>query len=349
MLIYIKKSLFQEIQNFNGDNDLCAIALQNIAQSKIQGDHIFLIDRGSTILIALHQLTQATINVFEKIESEAAQYGGLKDNLMTYIEISSYDGTIEKQQNNGKTIIKIPLKFFSNNRIVQRVKLIGENLNDCRFYERLSILYINEYKSKELPSKIKFELIGGGGNTTAESFKEIAKENNALALCITDNDKATPTSPHGDTSKLCQVVNTSNLCHHQDIDARYVENLLHYQQIKKILSSKKERLTLIKNLEFLESLADSTHWFHLPLKTGLKNLDKKSSTDYLYWDSVINTKFDEDYQIPPVSKYLLKWAIDLTDENKLSTCPKDNPVHETWNVISALISSWGCCCEPMRV
>ena len=252
MLIYLRKSVFQETLCSREENDLYALALQNIAQSKIQGDHIFLIERGASELISSSQFTKSTINVFKKIESEAAQYGALKDNLIAHIEVSTCDGVIQKEVIDGKTTIKIPLKFFSNNRIVQRVKLIGENLNDCRFYERLSVLHINKYRSKDLPSRIKFELIGGGGSTTAESLKEVSKQDDTLALCITDNDKATLLSPHGDTSRLCQAVDISDLCHHQDIDARYIENLLHYQQIEEILRSERERLVLIKNLEFYE-------------------------------------------------------------------------------------------------
>lgn len=349
MLIYLKKSLFQEIRDDNDNKNFYATALQNIAQSKAQGDHIFLMDRGSTILINSQELTRRTMSIFEKIESEAAQYGSLKDNLIIYIEISNYDGAIKKQEINGKTILNIPLKFFSNNRIIQRVKFIGENLNDCRFYERLSVIHINKYKSKELPSKIKFEPINGGGNTTAESLKELSKDGNTLALCITDNDKTTPTSSRGETSKLCSAISLSNLCHHQDIEARYIENLLHYEQIEKILSTEKERLVLIKNLEFLKNLENSSDWLYLPLKNGLKKEKHKTSLNSNYWDSIISEEFNEVYKIPPISSNLLKWTIDLTEKGGLSPCPENNPIHEKWNEISALTSSWGCCSEPIRV
>lgn len=348
MLIHIRKKVLTDAAQLQEPNDWLAMAMQNIAQAKVQGAHLIFIERGAVELIATNLISNWTLRVLTSIESEAAQYGNLREKLAVYVEIEKLDGLIEKEVRNGKTIIKIPLRNFADSRITQRARLVGENINDCRLYERLSAIHIGKYHSKDYPANIKFELIGGGGNTTAESLKELSTENHTLALCITDSDKAMPSSTEGETSKLCSAVRLSYLCHYYNINARSIENLLHYQQIEHILGIEKERKVLLKNLEFLKCFANTVHWFHLPLKNGIKLKSATQTAELLYWNPFVAGDFDGTYKIPPISKKLLAWAVELTNENNMPPSPDGNPVYETWDKLSALISSWGCCSDAMR-
>ena len=202
MLIHLSSELKNVLENEIKNTDAVVQALQNLAQSRYQGDHIITTDNNVlSPIISSEILNQNTRRVFSKINSEQAQIGSLRNQLSVYVEISYIRGEIKITEENNIRVIKIPLVRFERNDIIQPTFFITENLLDCKFYMAMTSWFCKKHLAGKLPSKLNAVYCPGGGDTTEKLLNHHSLSQRYLTLCITDSDQKYPGSGFGETTK----------------------------------------------------------------------------------------------------------------------------------------------------
>jgi hypothetical protein len=356
MLIHFSRELAAQLQSELDTSDTVVQALQNLAQARIQGDHILTADNGVLPIVIAHpRLSQNTRSVFNKIQAEQAQIGAIRSKLLINIEIISFREGISVIDSGSNRVIQIPLIRFQRNDLIQPTFLIAENLLDCQFFLIYSSWFLRRYKLGKLPSRLKAVFSPGGGDTTERLLDHHSKEQRYLGLCITDSDQKKPNGSIGQTAKKCQALELEALCQHYTLPTRSVENLLCKTQIEIVLNVERERHVLLSNLARLHHLFDTEPWKHLHLKTGVRELRGpcQRGTEQEYWNSVAHstdtlTAHNDGFLYPPISSKLLQWVLDHLKTNDPEELTIDNQLYAIWEQLALLLTSWTCASEPIR-
>lgn len=80
----------------------------------------------------------------------------------------------------------VPIQEAQGCQFGRRCRLVGENLDDCRFYERVAESYWRKRSGRGLC--VSFELRGGGGNTVAGEYEQSVAGDRIPTLCVVDSD-----------------------------------------------------------------------------------------------------------------------------------------------------------------
>ncbi|MEJ3631906.1 hypothetical protein [Vibrio vulnificus] len=175
---------------------------------------------------------------------------------------------------------------------ISKPAVIFENENDDIVYRKILNWYFDEKKvSSEL--QISYEVIHGGGNTTADISKSaIDKRLGVYALC--DSDKISPHAPIGSTARNAKRafedkgVSSSFFC----IEAHEVENLVPlYIHEEKALPTQVPAIAFIKNAH--SKCCES--YLYYDFKDSIKKDLIVSGTDCgNYWNEIIKDSEYED-------------------------------------------------------
>lgn len=357
MLIHLNSALIEVISNEIEQTEAVVQALQNLAQSRYQGDHIITADNGVMEPIILSQaLNNNTRRVFSKISSEQAQIGSLRKKLITYVEIAFIRGAINMVKDGDINVIQIPLIRFERNDIIQPTFFIAENLLDCEFFITVTSWFSKKYSNGRLPFNLKAVYCPGGGDTTEKLLSHHSLNQRYLTLCITDSDQKFPGSSLGETTKKCKRLTLNSLCHHITLPTRSIENLISHNQILSTLNADAGRKTLLPRIERLKNIIGSEAWKYFHVKEGVRIIigPHKQGTEYAYWNSIatpedLNNSRSDGYLFPPISQKLLTWVIEHFEGNEPDDFISDAKLFDIWSELAQLIASWTCASEPIRV
>lgn len=121
-------------------------------------------------------------------------------------------------------------KFFTE------TVLIGENLNDCKFFRHICEKYLCEHRLWAVNSI--FGEIPGGGRTTVDVYGNEIEQRQRFCLCIVDSDKKFPTDVIGATAKDVKNLHDQIKPLHCDYyimkQLSEVENLLPHEMVRKV-------------------------------------------------------------------------------------------------------------------
>ena len=190
-------------------------------------------------------------NAIERIFIHTTQTGSLREfvkkRVLIVNDISS--GFIEKDK-----VICIKLSKIIPN--INATCLLGENMQDAKFYKKLSELYIRR-KRINYSGKLSCTLRAGGGDTTVDSLEQISNEKNYFCLCVLDKDKREEGIYGGTASKVI------NFCKEYEGSFDYfitpcleIENLISPKIYKEIVlennlpSNKIDSLNILEKKEF---------------------------------------------------------------------------------------------------
>lgn len=123
--------------------------------------------------------------------------------------------------------------------------LLGENPEDCAFYEKIASYLIEKRKLRGIYCSFHHE--NGGGDTISRVLEKCVSKDQTPTLCIVDSDrKCGSTKPFpekakvGNTLKKCQETAEKLQCAHQvpfcvlPLDTHEVENLIPFRILRKI-------------------------------------------------------------------------------------------------------------------
>lgn len=190
-------------------------------------------------------------NAIERIFIYTTQTGSLREFVKKKVLIVNdiSPGFIEKDK-----IICIKLSKIIPN--INATCLLGENMQDAKFYKKLSELYISR-KRINYEESLSCTLRAGGGDTTVDSLEQIYNEKNYFCLCVLDKDKKED-GHYGTTAS--KVINFCKGCEgsfdYFVIPCLEIENLISPKIYKEIAyennldSNKIDSLNLLANKEF---------------------------------------------------------------------------------------------------
>lgn len=294
MLITIDSSIADSLEQNPSATNPCAIAIDYLADTARHGNHILFGEIGvlDRIIERSGCLSDRTRIILNKIRSQTPFKGELIDTVCFQAIVESTLDTPTVITENGKKQIRIPAKLISEKpSLVDKARFLTENLNDGTFYKNLALSSIQldpELGEVFAPLKINYSPLNGGGNTTADVYRELTESQDHLCLCITDSDKKCPTSGYGDTARRLVECAASEPkkwnCDLFVIDVRTIENLAPICELQfacALIDS--AQLEAINKL--LARFWGTPQWRYLPIKKGIRCHDLNSGNleHQVYW------------------------------------------------------------------
>lgn len=229
---------------------------------------------------------------------------------------------------------------FIDSASVQLPLFVAENLSDVDFYLLGGKVYLRN--NKLLSSHdVKFRHVGGGGNTTINSF-EYSLSQNEMVLCILDSDRTHPAAGLKNTASRFSAypVGWGVIYWLHILDCTEAENLVPWRVAEKILSEQAgyDCNRFLNLTEDVRRYADH--------KNGLKISDALA-VDALhgenFWTARLSADLDPDSWVcQPMGAHFLDRCLDLMREvtvHKLAEMVSERDASFMW--LSRMVASWG--------
>ncbi|MEQ9357845.1 hypothetical protein [Coleofasciculus chthonoplastes] len=176
MLIDIHSSLISQDEQQNTWSDDIIKALKMLALAQTEGKHAVISDRFTLDKIRkCPDLSSSDRAVYNKAFNNFTKFQSYRSTVTKYIEVNNQYTTQKIYYDSGKTVIKVPPKFFNDSEIVQKTILLCENTNDAVLYETIAKVYL-------IWNNIRIQLAcehrGGGGSTIATEYSKIQQNQN---------------------------------------------------------------------------------------------------------------------------------------------------------------------------
>ncbi|KIQ17234.1 hypothetical protein RT99_19040 [Flavobacterium sp. MEB061] len=289
MILFIDDSLVDSIAtelNFN-------IFFQKLMVSYTEGKHIIIISPLNVKKIlttkVLDSYSEIVLNHYSSHNKASLEVLDLFDKIIRIIPNSEKE-TIYSDMRSKKQFNNINIDRFIDTANFQKTILLGENGNDIQVYAMMA-----EYH-KKVTRKDSFVLSyksqTGGGSTTVNEYKTIFSTGEEFCLCLLDSDKRTPTKAIGDTAKNVEKhhllnFNSNFKCNYHVVDVLEIENLLprvfYLENYEKKDINKKGILNRIESFEKI----DSSSYFHIDFKKGLKKMEDYNDDSFKkYWSNL---------------------------------------------------------------
>lgn len=301
------------------------------------------------------------------------------DHVSTYIRIDlSNEDKFEIVEENQKTVLESGFAFFKNSSATQSTSILGEDLNDARFYIYIGNFYI---KNNSILNKfaLKHSCCHGGGSQTAKIYNNILAENK-FCYCIVDSDKKHPHSSRGETCKaFFGNINDFKEFFFEKfgqvriLDAHEVESIIPINVLDEIIenrgSSKDQKLTIKRLQRMIQK--DSNIRLFLDHKKGLtrnqaKELDRRYGNINInknsgYYSTELNKLIEQNnkcfehidqvdhecddncFSFAPMGSKLLSSTLEFFENNNYKKEDIDKITLPYWEIIGKDIFSWCCC------
>lgn len=360
MVIYIDKSIGQRIaENAIGEND--KIIFTDLALSYQKGNCILCGDLDS--LDKLSQQTDLGLHgIYKKVYNQHAESKIIIDSVEKVVVLTYADKNnmcIPEFIKDKNYVINLENAEYIN---FSTPTFIGENLDDCKFYEYLGRYYLHNHGLSG--TEIQFHQELGAGSTISTVLEKCVCNDKCLSLCIVDSDRKHGKSANYPNdaargSTATELLKTDRklkrIPNHVPYDVyclnvHEAENLIPISIIEKA-SPIEETKETIAVLKALRKVRDGTPLYYYDLKPESKKDSSKpprnTSAQYTaYWKEISKeSKIDI---FPHVNnRKLLHTAINLLgNEFDLKL---DDYLVEEWETIGLKVYTWGCVKSPIRV
>ena len=363
-------------------------ALENLLKAFAEQRHIVIAQPSLMNKIANNKYFSQKVKNMAKCAEEAVRE--LKpliqsDYVSTYIRIDlSSEDKFETVEENQKTVLVSGFAFFKNSSATQSTNILGEDLNDVKFYIYIGNFYI---KNNSILDKfaLKHSCCHGGGSQTANIYNNILSENK-FCYCIVDSDKKHPHSPRGETCKAffknadddVKDLFFEKFGQVRILDAHEVESIIPFNVLTEIIVNGNSSRDLILTIKRLQRMIekDSNIRIYLDHKKGLNREDayklddmyrkKKKFKGYYstelnklieqnnkcfeHIDQVYHQCDDNCFRFAPMGSKLLSKTLKNFENNNYTKGDIDKITLPYWEMIGKDIFSWCCCYKvPMKV
>lgn len=206
-------------------------ALSNLALAHHEGKHI--LSGPSALLDELAnacELSERSRDIFRKIKVRHHEAKTLRESVSHFALIEARGGDIQEKPGEDQRCFRVPLEYFSDSGRVQASRLVAENRDDARVYQRAAGAFASRGELKGLA--VTFQIYGGGGSTTAGSLRDHALQ--GPTVCVVDadykwsNEEGEPAK--GDTAaaamRVAAELKGKAVCTVYAVPCREIENLL---------------------------------------------------------------------------------------------------------------------------
>lgn len=236
MLLLLTAELQDELPRVLGESAL-RDAFSNLALAHREGNHIL---SGPITLLAqlseARELSAETRGTFKQIKLRHHQAKTLRESVRHFVLIEpSARATRNLVSENHEADSRskgfpVPLAYFSTSGRAQPSRLVAEDRDDARVYQRAAKAYVCRADLKGLG--VSFQIYGGGGANTADALRDHAPY--GPTVCVVDadykwsDDQGQPAL--GDTAKRVMKVTAefagTSVCTVHAVPCREIENLL---------------------------------------------------------------------------------------------------------------------------
>ena len=225
MLIVLHDSLRELLQP--DPQDQMVAALEHLASCCREGKH--LLHGELQLLKALARydpLSKPGRGLYKRLLNDATMAASLLDSFGVRIVVVNKPETHFTLPTEDRALFEVPLQYFKDSTKVQETVLLGENLNDAKFYHYLAHTALRK-RTTTTTLHIECDTRGGGGDTTRHEFKHCRDTGRAI-LCLADGDKKFAKPEPGDTAgKILKEQNAAPaLSEVYVLEVRDAENLI---------------------------------------------------------------------------------------------------------------------------
>ncbi len=135
--------------------------------------------------------------ILKRVHDRQIQKRGLREAVAFRVRVSLTDESCVTSRGD-RSIINIRLGDFRGFGSMSPTVILGENIRDARLAEVMARVYARSNGMSQV--KQCGVRMGGGGDTTAEVFREVRDETR-LCVCVVDSDKAAPSDGMGSTAR----------------------------------------------------------------------------------------------------------------------------------------------------
>ncbi len=291
-------------------------------------------------------------DVYKRVRNHNAQMGAIMTSVETLIVISYNDHPDAPEFITSKCRL-VKMEDAVNLDLGSACSLIGENLDDCRFYRLLASWYLKKNNIKGI--SISFEDEQGGGATTNKVFENCVLINHTPALCVVDTDvkfyktKKYPQVPAmGETAKKVdetfnslKATTTPPIYDVIFIPVHEIENLIPSCIITQLSPDPKKMKVFLKALQ---TVRGDNPILYYDFKEGDKKLKKAQAIEY--WCEIAEQAGN--YSFPCAGSNILVKALEQLDregstgQKELYTVSIDSYLIGLWTNIGKTVFSWGC-------
>lgn len=242
--------------------------LELVLQARRQGYHVL---KGNeevfTFLATIEGLSEMSRTILGKASRRQVQKAGLLEAVSHHIRIShSLGPTIEQ---NGRTrVTTLPLSHFRYHSASDRSVVLGENVLDARLATEMARYYAASQGMRQVA--LQFRHDGGGGTTTAQSFRS-HRDDPRLCVCVVDSDCEAPGSAEGTTASavLAEVDSRKSWAAAVTTECREAENTLPARIVATAIKDDRQLLRRVLALDCLDgSTISAGVRDHCDLKKG---------------------------------------------------------------------------------
>ncbi|MEC1106992.1 hypothetical protein [Bacillus velezensis] len=284
MLIKIDESVANYLIETNNlsREDSIIIALNNIAKSRQEGNHVII---GSVYtlekIIESKLLDYSAIKTYQNILTKVSTLGAYEKEMCDYIVATVTEEFKKVSKNNGH-IFKVPIEFFQSYYKLSKSVLICENPKDFYFYKSLAEKYLTTETNFNL--ELSFSMSNGGGSTSYQVVEHQLKEE-LIVLIIVDSDKRFKDDSFGSTQKEIQKIYNNyekkSIVSLINLEVREKENLVSpslYMLSEN--NSSKRMLELLCEIETNQRLVENLKFYDWKDGIKIKNIKNKQFYDY---------------------------------------------------------------------
>jgi hypothetical protein len=233
MLLLLASELRDELPRVLGTGEL-RDALSNLARAHREGKHI--VSGPATLLRQLgeaQELPEDVRGTFQQLKRRHFDDAdGLRKRASHVVVIELRDGVIEEAEggNEARRCFRVPLEYFSDSGRVQASRLVAEDADDARVYQRAAEAYLCRLGPKGL--SVHLQSYGGGGDSTADALRDHARH--GPTVCVVDADykwsdeegKPAEGATAANARKAVRKLTGNTVCTVHAVPCREVENLL---------------------------------------------------------------------------------------------------------------------------
>ena len=355
MIFEIHKSCLQLLAE--EDPDVCSM-LNSLATNRRKELNIIIADRDVLDYLKNCKLLEVNArNLFDYLNRKSYETKELKKVVSRYYTIVA-NNSIECDNCHIITVSDILRKEFST-----KTQLIVENLTDFKFYNYIGLYYA--LKNRINPH-LSFDVVPGGGQTSAVLFDDLIKQENRLLLGVFDGDQKYPGDNIGGTLKdVLKIIDSKDRKFFECLSlaeqgVHEAENLIPLKLIEEIYD--RREINAQNTIKFLNRLYEerSNLYFYFDMKEGIYRGNKTYTDNYdtCWKDCVESFKVSENLESLHISKViisqcgLLEKAIEYLSKKSLENGDdlififenfvKDTFVDSKWTDIGKEIFTWGC-------
>lgn len=351
--------------------DLSGIEL--LAQARREGHHVLTGRKGIFEHLSKEPaLSEGARKILARSGRRQVQKGDLLKNAVWRMKVSRDRGPLLEDVD-GVSVITLRASHFRRLSAASAAVILGENVRDARLMLEMARVYAS---SKRMPEvKLRCRLAGGGGTTTADSFRGY-REESRLCLCVVDSDRKAPEGEMGTTAVevLGEVEADSPWAAVVILECREAENTLpteivakavrdNHQHMQRVpMLSKLDRSvagvfvrsycnlkrgTQLKNVLSFDDAARASWLRTIPLLTSLEEVNIECVNSVI----CLNPDNCDCWIMRGFGRDLLKCSLQALHE--MTTRQIDQVLCDAtrphWLSTGAIVFSWACGTEEVRI